>query len=266
MKGSTKNVVIIILLILMITLLGGLGFLFATNRLKIVPTEDDVVDKENQPNKTENDSDKNNLTDAQKIYSSVIEEYQKAMMDAIENQENWEPKYKYVNINTIHNYLNQLDNESHFKLNYSFYDINKDGVKEMLITESIVDIFSFDGTNIIRLFAEISSCLGYRCGLSIYDNGIIHFTGSGGAAYHYDSFHTINNNISTLKTINSYYEVYEDDGNGNTKVSIYNNDDYDENSNNNKKLDFNSVEEAISSNIGSSSKIDLTKLEWINFN
>lgn len=260
-----KNIIIIILLILIIMVLGGLCFLFMTNRLNFAPNENNIDDKDNLTNNNEDSSNQSDLNYYQNIYSSVIEEYQKVMTEHAENLNNWESKYQYVNINTIRNYWNQLDTEKNFKLNYSFYDINKDGIKEMIITESIVDIFSFDGTNMIRLFQEESNCLGYRCSLSIYDNGMIHFTGSGGAIYHYDSFYTINKNTSTLKEINSYYEVYEEDENGNITVSIYDYDDYDENSNDNKKLDFHSAEEAIAYNIGNASKIDLTKLEWINF-
>ena len=128
-----------------------------------------------------------------------------------------------------------------------------------MIINGIIDIFSYDGTNIIRLFKDNADCLAEtRCSIKLYDDGTIYFSGSGGASSQYISFYNINKNISTLNTINSYYLKYGD----NRELTIYDEKNYDIINDKGTKLNYTSIEELEKINIKNANIIDLNKLEW----
>lgn len=74
----------------------------------------------------------------------------------------------------------ELDN-----LYYAFFDVNKDGVKELIFSPSqegnIFDIYSLRGEEVVKLSKDTLSMLGERMTLSLLENGNLYYRGSGGA-------------------------------------------------------------------------------------
>lgn len=197
MKNDKSKNVIIGLLVVIIIILIGLVILFATGTISFnsnLENTNNQTSKNNDLNEniTNNESNDNQILESNKnIYSDIIDEYKQVILEGYKENTN----YKYININ-------EYDVNASSNLKYSFYDINKDGKDEMLINNSIIDIFSYDGTNIIRLFKENANCLAYgRCSMELYEDGTIYMRGSSGASSSHISFYTINKNISTLNTI-----------------------------------------------------------------
>ena len=256
MKKKKNNGALVGLLIGIIVMLLVFVGLFATNTISfnMKDTSTNNQEKENsQESKNEKENNDNKITESQKIYSEVLEEYKKAIKD-----ENNISNYKLINERAMHYYFSQKGTKDEFNFKYSFFDINKDGIDELIINNSIIDIFSYDGNKIIRLFEDNASCLGERCSIDLYDDGTIFFRGSGGASQHYISFYNINKNTSTRNTINSYYLKYEENGN----VTIYDEKTYDFDKDTGTKLNYTSEEELLSENLKNTQKIDLEKLNW----
>ena len=259
---------VIILLVIIIAILAVLCVLFATGTisLKTSTTNDNQQTSENkESNEISNSQDNNNSNDNQtlesnkNIYSAVLDEYKNAIQESNKNNTN----YKYVNENAINHYFNQKGTEYEFNFKYSFYDINKDGNYEMLINNGIIDIFSYDGNNIIRLFKDNANCLAEsRCQINIYDDGTLYFSGSGGASSHHISFYNISKNVSTLNTINSYYLKYGDNG----SLTIYDESTYDFSNDTGTKLNYSSDKELLNANIHNANQIDLNDLNWNTIN
>ena len=250
MKKKNNNGIIVRVLIGVIIILLIVIVLFATNTISF-NTNKEVKNNQTEENKKENSNNK--IIESKKIYSEVLEEYKSAIKD-----ENNISNYKLINERAMHYYFSQKGTEDEFNFKYSYFDINKDGIDELLINDSIIDIFSYDGNKIIRLFEDNASCLGERCSIDLYDDGTIFFRGSGGASQHYISFYNINKNTSTRNTINSYYLKYEENGN----VTIYDEKTYDFDKDTGTKLNYKSEEELLSENLKNTKKIDLEKLTW----
>ena len=264
-KKNNSGMLVGILVGIIIMLVVGIA-LFATGTISIKTNATTGVKKTTDNEKTsENIQDNNNSNESQilesnkKIYSAIIDEYKSAVQEGNKNNTN----YKYVNENAINHYFKQKGTEYEINFKYSFYDINKDGTYEMLINNSIIDIFSYDGSNIIRLFKDNANCLSEtRCQISLYDDGTIYFSGSGGASNRYIGFYSINKNVSTLNTINAYYLKYEDNGN----LTIYEESTYDYNKDTGTKAKYSSEKELLDANIHNNTQIDLNKLNWTSIN
>ena len=268
MEKEKNSKGIIFLLVTIIVILAVLCVLFATGTIILNSSTTDNnqhTSENNESDELSNSQDYNNSNDNQtlesdkNIYSAILDEYIDAIQESNKNNTN----YKYVNENAINHYFNQKGTEYEFNFKYSFYDINKDGNYEMLINNDIIDIFSYDGSNIIRLFKDNADCLSEsRCQISIYDDGTIYFSGAGGASSRYISFYNINKNVSTLNTINSYYLKYEDDG----SLTIYDESTYDFSNDKGTKLNYSSEIELLNANIHNTSQIDLNNLNWTTIN
>ena len=259
-KKNNNGVLIGILIGIIIMVLIVIG-LFATNTISFntKKTSTNNQEKENiQESKNENSNNNNNIIESQKIYSEVLEEYKNAIKD-----ENNISNYKLINERAMHYYFSQKGTKDEFNFKYSYFDINKDGIDELLINNSIIDIFSYDGNKIIRLFEDNASCLGERCSIDLYDDGTIFFRGSGGASRNYISFYNINKNTSTLNTINSYYLKYEKTSPEELPtLTVYDEKTYDFDKDTGTKLNYTSEEELLSENLKNTKKIDLEKLTW----
>lgn len=268
MEKEKNSKGIIILLVIIIAILVVLCVLFATGTISLkssTTNNNQQTSENNESNEISNSQDNNNSNDNQalesnkNIYSAVLDEYKNAIQESNKNNTD----YNYVNENAINHYFSQKGTEYEFNFKYSFYDINKDGNYEMLINNGIIDIFSYDGNNIIRLFKDSANCLAEsRCQISIYDDGTLYFSGSGGASSHYISFYNIRKNISTLNTINSYYLKYGDNG----SLTIYDESTYDFSNDTGTKLKYSSDKELINANIHNANQIDLNDLNWNTIN
>ena len=204
--------------------------------------KNDTTTDKNQNNKPEN---------YEKAYASVLKNYK----DAISSGKN---DAKDVNTVAITNYKvfgeKQVGNSF---LNYGFFDINGDGIDELLLfTEaskdkpneySPMDVYTLDKNNkVVRITPEFVN--GERTTLSITKDKIFQVYGSGGAQVHGYTFYKLNNDGLALEKT----DAFDFDGVTNSKVykrsypsgkneEIPVNDFRDKvvNSNNHIKFDFN---------------------------
>ena len=259
MRKKNNNRSIIGLLIGIIVILLIVVALFATNTISF-NTKETSTNNQTKENTQESEKENNNneTIENKKIYSKVLDEYKNAIKDE-DNISN----YKLINERAMHYYFSQKGTKDEFNFKYSFFDINKDGIDELIINNSIIDIFSYDGNKIIRLFEDNASCLGERCTIDLYDDGTILFRGSGGASQYYLSFYNINKNTSTRNTINSYYLKFEERSSEELPtLTIYDEKTYDFDKDTGTKLNYTSEEELLSENLKNTQKIDLEKLTW----
>ena len=199
-----------------------------------------------------NDNSQNKKPDNyEKAYASVLKNYK----DAISSGKN---DAKDVNTVAITNYKvfgeKQVGNSF---LNYGFFDINGDGIDELLLfTEaskdkpneySPMDVYTLDKNNkVVRITPEFVN--GERTTLSITKDKIFQVYGSGGAQVHGYTFYKLNNDGLALEKT----DAFDFDGVTNSKVykrsypsgkneEIPVNDFRDKvvNSNNHMKFDFN---------------------------
>ena len=203
-------------------------------------------------NNNNNDNSQNKKPDNyEKAYASVLKNYK----DAISSGKN---DAKDVNTVAITNYKvfgeKQVGNSF---LNYGFFDINGDGIDELLLfTEaskdkpneySPMDVYTLDKNNkVVRITPEFVN--GERTTLSITKDKIFQVYGSGGAQVHGYTFYKLNNDGLALEKT----DAFDFDGVTNSKVykrsypsgkneEIPVNDFRDKvvNSNNHMKFDFN---------------------------
>lgn len=206
----------------------------------------------NNNNKNNNDNSQNKKPDNyEKAYASVLKNYK----DAISSGKN---DAKDINTVAITNYKvfgeKQVGNSF---LNYGFFDINGDGIDELLLfTEaskdkpneySPMDVYTLDKNNkVVRITPEFVN--GERTTLSITKDKIFQVYGSGGAQVHGYTFYKLNNDGLALEKT----DAFDFDGVTNSKVykrsypsgkneEIPVNDFRDKvvNSNNHMKFDFN---------------------------
>ena len=117
---------------------------------------------------------------------------------------------------------------SDYKIYYAFYDIDKNGVEEILLCSSTSNdnsspnvIFTYSGGKIYKLDAA-----SYRSSLWIFNNGVVMREGSGGAHYH---GWTLNKIASDGKSLESFYEFACDSSGEETVYTNYDNKvSYDE--------------------------------------
>ena len=205
----------------------------------------------NNTNKNNNNSQNKKPDNYEKAYASVLKNYK----DAISSGKN---DAKDVNTVAITNYKvfgeKQVGNSF---LNYGFFDINGDGIDELLLfTEaskdkpneySPMDVYTLDKNNkVVRITPEFVN--GERTTLSITKDKIFQVYGSGGAQVHGYTFYKLNNDGLALEKT----DAFDFDGVTNSKVykrsypsgkneEIPVNDFRDKvvNSNNHIKFDFN---------------------------
>ena len=182
-------------------------------------------------------------------YASIIDEYRNAMND--NNYDDNNDNYKNINQNMISIYHKHKSGlyEGTMTINYCYYDINKDGNNELIVSgtkNNIIAIYTYDGGT-VNVFIN-DSCLGERCNVSIYDNGIIYFYGAGGAAVHGLTFYKIGNDGYSREIVKDFGVEIKD--------GIYNIES------DGVKTDFKSDKEAIDSVVNGASVVDLSKLEF----
>lgn len=163
--------------------------------------------------------DGSRLTVNESKYSSIIDEYSRAMKDEIKDDSEIDERYNTLNVAYISDYhfRNNLD----LLFYYSFYDIDKNGVDELLIGYGddcssssngcvFVDIYSYNN-NPVKL--EKVSSVYYRTYLRIYDNGILGVYGSGSAVTGGASFYKIASDGYTEEELGSYSYEFKDEDN-----------------------------------------------------
>ena len=225
---------------------------FDNENWKSVKNFGEITNNNNNNKNNNNDNSQNKKPDNyEKAYASVLKNYK----DAISSGKN---DAKDVNTVAITNYKvfgeKQVGNSF---LNYGFFDINGDGIDELLLfTEaskdkpneySPMDVYTLDKNNkVVRITPEFVN--GERTTLSITKDKIFQVYGSGGAQVHGYTFYKLNNDGLALEKT----DAFDFDGVTNSKVykrsypsgkneEIPVNDFRDKvvNSNNHIKFDFN---------------------------
>ena len=231
-------VTIIVVLVVFIGLIVSGVVKFGDNKLSNKIEEIDDVEV------LDDSKDSLHISDDDK-YSSIIKEYRDAINDKEENIDN----YTNVNKTMVHYYFSY----NSVKFNYVYYDVDKNGSNELLISDNgngkynLVDLYTYDGNKAAKLVTD--NCLGDRCSLSLYDNGIMYFYGAGGASHHGLDFYKIGSNGYSRETIGSYgVDISED-----RSVTIMNGD---------KKTNYTSDDEVINSVIGNAKRVELDSLKW----
>ena len=219
-KGKTNNkspkitgVLVAVVIILAIGIGIGVGFLLASKNKKVsnsVENKTDTIAGNTNTNETNNE---NLAISESEMYANVIDEHKKALNETdIETVFDVEDKYSLVNWQVLFNVLRYPENQP--QIAYLFYDIDKNGTKEMICG------ISFKGTSFIpgaiygynpttkkaeKLFFQDTLERGR---MYIYDNGIIFSEGSGGAALHYYEFGKIAENGYSYNKIEDIEEEY----------------------------------------------------------
>ena len=250
-RNSKRGLVIGIFMGIVIMLVVIIG-LFATNTISFSSKVNDDNEHKTE-NKDKSDENDEEIEDSDKLdnerYTAIIEEYRKAMNDTGYNDGvDVEKIYPNINEHMMHYY-----HGGSASFSYVFYDVNKDEKNEMIVgdgSNGIYEMYTYDGSKAIKFYNQ--SCLGDRCNSSIYDNGIIYFYGSGGAMIHGLDFYKIASDGYSKETYKSYSVEYD----SNKNVTITDN-------NTKAKIDYKTDEEVISSVVGNSKKVDLSKLNWV---
>ena len=252
MKRNSKSGLVIGIFMGIIIMLVVIIGLFATNTISFSSKVNDDNEHKTE-NKDKSDENDEEIEDSDKLdnerYTAIIEEYRKAMNDIGYNDGvDVEKIYPNINEHMMHYY-----HGGSASFSYVFYDVNKDEKNEMIVgdgSNGIYEMYTYDGSKAIKFYNQ--SCLGDRCNSSIYDNGIIYFYGSGGAMIHGLDFYKIASDGYSKETYKSYSVEYD----SNKNVTITDN-------NTKSVTNYKTDEEVISSVVGNSEKVDLSKLNWV---
>ena len=147
----------------------------------------------------------------EEMYEGIIKDYKGAIsefnFEDMDIEEKLQNKYDMVSMTLIEHVYRYKENG--VKLTYNFYDIDKNGVDELLVgaDNSIGAIYSYDSNNNEPKQIIFQDTME-RGNLVVYDNGVILSEGSGGAALHYYKFGKISEDgvsYSLLETIEEEY-------------------------------------------------------------
>lgn len=246
MKDDKKNIIILLMGVAIVILL-VLCVVLLINTIKLNDNISEPI-KNSEKQEVENDNTSNE-ENRNKIYDEVIKQYSSIINGDFDDNYDYTGEYKYI----VHEYpfVSYIKKS---KWIYTYYDINKDGISEMLIASNDINQYNDNAfihviyTNNGKEIMKVDNYWSRNRFYGIYDNGYIVNNGSGGALVSGYDFITINNDQSINRKIcivnygtESIIESIECD---------------------NKKTDYNSVDELIISNIKNGKKIDLNTLTW----
>ena len=205
-------------------------------------------------NKKDVEIENSDMTE-EEMYKGVIEQYKNAMEGYDENdifgEAEIEEKYNLVSIVLIEHVNRYQDNG--IELAYIFYDIDKNGVKELIVgvgdksNNNFYEgaIYSFNQKNKEPEKVYYQSTMERR-NLYVYDNGIIFSEGAGRATLHYYSFGKIATDGSSFELIEEIEEEYVMD----SDIPVYR--DYTTN----KVLNYKSFDEIWNKYMNNSNKVE----------
>lgn len=153
------------------------------------------------------------LTDNE-MYETVINNYKNAIneynIEDLDSEENINNKYDLVSLSLIQ-HVARYQKEG-VKLTYSFYDIDKNGIKELIVGASgaagAIYTYNSESKKPEKIFYQDTLERGT---LSIYDNGVILSEGSGGAALHVFEFGKISQDGTSYQLLENIEEEYKDE-------------------------------------------------------
>ena len=197
-------------LIAVLVILTVVGLVACGNKNEIKPVDDNT--DENVSTEVVDEAVIKDLTNSE-MYNGLIGDYENALeeydLENIDADENIQNKYPLVSM-TLITHVARYSNEG-INLTYAFYDIDKNGVDELLIGAdgSVGAIYSYDYKNDTPVKIIFQSTME-RGNMDVYDNGVILSGGAGGAALHYYEFGKIASNGISYELIESIEEEYVD--------------------------------------------------------
>lgn len=176
------------------------------NQKEVEPIHQDTTIVENN----ENTNNVESLTN-EEMYNTLIDDYKKAFaeydLEDMDIDEKIEQNYNMLNLSLLAHVARYANNG--IELTYNFYDIDKNGVDELIVGASGSNgaIYSYDKTTNqpVKLFFQETL---ERGNLIVYDNGIILSEGAGGAALHYYEYGKISSDGTTYEMLESVEEEY----------------------------------------------------------
>lgn len=183
------------------------------------------------------------------IYENVIADYKNAVaeydLEDIDSDSKLMENYPLVNSSIIMHIARYSDEG--VKLTYAFYDVNKDGIDELLVGagNSCGAIYSYNKNSDKLVKIHFLDTME-RGNLSIYDNGIIITDGAGGAAIHYYEYGKISEGTTSYEELEAVIEEYVDG----SEIPIYKKYDTEE------VLDYKSLTEINDKYISNAKVID----------
>lgn len=243
-KKSNTGLIVAIVVLVMLLLFGGTLLLLSS--MGYLNFDKNEVKEEEKINDNNISSEINNSLEK---YSYIIDDYKKYINNL---------DYESENINYSDLYI--ISN-SDFIIGYTYYDLDNNGISELLISRidnngkflNIIDVYTSNQNNVVKVLDRSDIC--QRCGIEIWDNGMIFYRGSGGAARGYLYFYKVSSNNSEYVDRYMYeyedefdYSIYKIDSNG---IKIGN------------KLDYSSDNELISKYKNDASSLSLDGVKWI---
>lgn len=158
------------------------------------PQEESDESASKEGNETQEPGDKSDTGSSdgyQDAYEAILDEYRGACAASLEEyQENAETKYPHVNPYVMEDYHvsfhqspgaeNGETSDELYELYYACYDIDGNGIPELLIRQSLqdtcfCDLYAFDGGNAVKLFADLGEPgdLGGAVSARANEDGII---------------------------------------------------------------------------------------------
>ena len=229
-------------LICILAVLTVLSLAACQKQEEVKPSDNNV-----ETNVIENVQDEPKKLTNEEMYAGIIEDYKKAMdeidLDDFDSIDALTVKYDYVNVWLLEHVARYA--EEGVKLTYSYYDIDKNGIDELVVgaSGSMAAIYSYD-LNANQPAKVFYQTVLERGNLDVYDNGIILSSGSGGAALHYYEFGKIVDGTS-YEMLEAVDEEYRESGEISYKDAVTK-----------EELNYNSANEMFDKYIPNSKPID----------
>lgn len=191
----------------------------------------------------------------EEMYKSVIDQYKKVVSeydeDDYEAMERMESEYDMVNFTVALLSLHYKDNGN--KIAYTFYDVDGNGIKELIVgvssdskdyfSEGAIYTYDQNTKQPVKLYYQTTLERGR---LYIYDNGVIYSEGSGGASFHYYEFGKISEDGKALNMIEEIEEEYTEG----SDIPVYRNHET------NKVLNYKGLDEILEKYVSNSKTVE----------
>ncbi len=165
----------------------------------------------NTPNEGSSNTPEEAVLSNEEMYGELITKYQDLIAEFDLGDVEAEEKLPDIVSDTLIMHIARYAQEG-VSLTYAFYDIDKNGVDELLIgaDNGLGAIYSYDKD--LQTVVKIAFLDTLERGaMHIYDNGVIMMEGSGGAALHYFEFGLIGTDGKSYQQAEYIMEKYEED-------------------------------------------------------
>lgn len=235
-----RKVIIIISCVIILAIVTTIAVLFATGKISFNSNNSGKAEENNV--KTPDDNNQLEENTNNKKYALIFEEYKEALNDEnFENMIDVDDTYPHINEWIVKEKIrtDKENSEYNFNISYTYYDIDKNGLDELVMfavydidssKPTIIDIYTYDSNENKPVKVIDDGSLGYRAHADIYNNGIILLQGSSGAdngvveiTKILSDGHNVENKIYYYKyeDVNTltFYESYENMNNKKDKLS-----------------------------------------------